>query len=408
MRVLRVYHSGRTAAHRARERALSAAGADVTLVVPSNWSEGGAETVLAAEPFDVRELPVVRPNDVNRHLYADPEGLRAVLLEARPDVVDVHEEPFSAVMRQVLSLIPTGTPAVGYSAQNVDKRYPPPFGQFERAAFSRLSAMYPCTRQAASVVRGRGYSGQVEVLPLGYDPLVFYEGSQRHDDETWTIALVGRLVPEKGVADALAVLAALRKVRPVRLVVAGSGPLSGAVRGMAGQLGVEDAVTMRPWLSADDVAALYRRSHLVLVPSRATHRWVEQFGRMIIEAQACGAVVVGYASGSIPEVGGGAAALSAEGDVAGLQRACTDIASLPELWSGLRERGRAQTRSMTWEHVAQRQIELYSSLRNPPDAPKGPQRSRALEQFGAPARLRNGQARPFAVPILRSLGRRSG
>ena len=63
------------------------------------------------------------------------------------------------------------------------------------------------------------------MLPLGYDETVFDEGTQAHYDEEIVLALVGRLVPEKGVEDGVRVLARVNARRPARLVVAGRGPL---------------------------------------------------------------------------------------------------------------------------------------------------------------------------------------
>jgi len=39
LRVLRIFHAGRNPAHRARDRALLAAGVDVVYVVPRTWPE---------------------------------------------------------------------------------------------------------------------------------------------------------------------------------------------------------------------------------------------------------------------------------------------------------------------------------------------------------------------------------
>src|SRR6185437_1607867 len=187
------------------------------LVVPRAWPEGGGEAELPVEPFRIVELPVKRPGDVNRHSYMDGAALARVLHEEAPDVLDVHEEPFSAVARQILRLAPAGTPAVMYTAQNVDKRYPPPFAQYERAAHQRVAALYPCSRQAAAVARGKGFDGPIEVLPLGYDPALFFAGTQSLDGHELVLALVGRLVPEKGLTDAIQVLAHLNRLRPARL-----------------------------------------------------------------------------------------------------------------------------------------------------------------------------------------------
>src|SRR4051812_44746993 len=98
--VVRVYHAGRDASHRERDRALVRAGADLALIVPRAWSEGGVTHQLAEEPFEIIELPVARPGDVNRHRYADPQRIADLVRQRRPDVVDLHEEPFSAVVHQ--------------------------------------------------------------------------------------------------------------------------------------------------------------------------------------------------------------------------------------------------------------------------------------------------------------------
>src|SRR5436305_9406300 len=122
--VLRVYHAGRDPAHRERDRALVRAGADLTLIVPSAWSEGSVTHQLGDEPFEVIELPVVRSGDVNRHRYAARQRIADLVRQRRPDVVDLHEEPFSTVVHELLGVLPADQPVVTYTAQNIDKRFP--------------------------------------------------------------------------------------------------------------------------------------------------------------------------------------------------------------------------------------------------------------------------------------------
>lgn len=410
VRVVRIYHGGRSRAHRARERALLGAGVDVTLIVPAHWPEGGGETQLSGEPFRIIELPVVRAGDVNRHRYADADALRLAIQSAAPELVDVHEEPFSAVSRQILGCLSPDLPVVMYTAQNVDKRYPPPFTQLERQAFSRVTAMYPCSRQAASVARGRGFAGLIQVIPLGHDPTIFYAGSQRHGESPFRLALVSRLVPEKGVDAAVAALRTSRTLRSAELVLAGDGPEAQRVGALAKEMSVpSEAVRRVAWLETVDVAELYRRSHVVLAPSRATDRWVEQFGRMIPEAQAAGAVVVGYASGAIPEVASGSAWLSPEGDSTGMSRAAADLAQRDSVWTELRDLGFGNAARMTWRRVAEEQAALYRAAAASGPAHRRrviPAREAARRDFGASARLASGQ-RPLALPLLRRLRSRN-
>ena len=411
MRVLRVYHAGRDPAHRQRDRALVAAGVDLTLAVPASWAGPGSEGVLTSEAFPVVELPVRRPGDVNRHRYADTTALQRLIRAVEPDVLDVHEEPVSAAARQLLEAAPAGLPVVMYTAQNIDKRVPPPFAEYERAAHRRVAALYPCSRQAASVARGKGFAGLVEVMPLGVDPAVFHPGEQSLADDELVLALFGRLVPEKGVRDAVRVLARVHEEHPARLVLAGSGPEAASARELAERLGVADRLELEPWLDAAGVAALYRRAHVVLVPSVPTATWTEQFGRVIVEAHASGAVVAGYATGSIGEVSGEAAILVPGGDVE--QLAVDLLAALadPAAFAYLRERCLALGRERTWERVAAMQAALYERVAggaagaDPVRLPRSPHARRAFAaaEFGTTAPTTAG-LRPFALPGLRNGG----
>src|ERR1039458_3174171 len=354
IRVLRVYHGGRHPQRRARERALQAVGVEVTLAVPSQWPETGHESELPPEPFRIVELPVKRPGDVNRHAYVAEGDLRRLLADTHPDVLDIHEEPFSVAARQWLRAA-AELPVVTYSAQNVDKRFPPPFSRFEAAALRRVAAFYPCSRQAASVLRGKGFSGRIEVLPLGYDDAVFRFGAQSLDADEIVLVLVGRLVPEKGVADAVRTLAPVHAMRPARLMLIGSGSEAGPAMALASSLGVGDRVELAPWRSGGELAADYQAAHVVLVPSRPTETWVEQFGRVIVEAQASGAVVAGYASGAIPEVAGDAGIVVPTGDIARLSEAVGRVIADPDEFASRREAGRVQSTARTWHAVATRQ-----------------------------------------------------
>lgn len=409
MRILPIYHGGRDPAHRARERALRAAGVELTLVVPTAWPERGGESRVSEEDFAIVELSVRRPGDVNRHAYEAPAELARLIREVGPDVLDIHEEPFSVAAKQWVAAAPADLPIVMYTAQNIDKRFPPPFSQYERAAHRRVAAMYPCTVQAAAVARGKGFAGLIEVLPLGFDEATFFAGGQSADDHEVVLGLFGRLVPEKGVVDAVQVLARVHAVRPARLVVVGSGPEEARARALAAELGVSDRLELLPWQSTAELAATYRRTHIVLVPSRATETWVEQFGRVIVEAQASGAVVGGYRSGSISEVAGDAAILTEAGDVPRLAREVTALLADAAAFDQRRVQGLALSQERTWTNVAELHADLYRRVAagdvarvQLPSSPKK-RRAAARAEFGPTAATSAG-TRPFALPLLRRGG----
>ena len=224
------------------------------------------------------------------------------------------------------------------------------------------------------------------------------------------LGLFGRLVPEKGVVDAVEILARVNRARPARLVVVGSGPEEAVARARAAALGLADRLELLPWRPASELADIYRRTHVVLVPSRPTTTWVEQFGRVIVEAQASGAVVAGYASGAIPEVAGEPAILTDVGAVAELGDRVAALASDPAGYADRRAQGIELSRTRTWAQVAARQAELYRRVTagDVPhlELPSSPRRRRELAraEFGPTASTTAG-ARPFALPVLRRGGR---
>ena len=62
----------------------------------------------------------------------------------------------------------------------------------------------------------------------------------------------------------------------------------------------------------------YQSADIMVVPSKTTKTWEEQYGMVLLEAMASGLPVIAYSSGSIPEVLGNAGVLVPEGDTAQL------------------------------------------------------------------------------------------
>jgi glycosyltransferase involved in cell wall biosynthesis len=122
----------------------------------------------------------------------------------------------------------------------------------------------------------------------------------------------GRLVPEKGVRDfveaALRFLAGKER-RVATFFIVGSGPEREWLARRVGATPWADHFVFREKVSHDAVGEALAASDVVVVPSRTVPRWKEQFGRVIIEALACGVPVIGSDSGEIPvlieKTGGG-------------------------------------------------------------------------------------------------------
>lgn len=219
-----------------------------------------------------------------------------------------------------------------YTAQNLNRPLSLPLRLVEFASYRSCDAILSCGQTQKPVLRARGYKGPILDFPLWYDERVF------HLDETagtpathrCTIAFVGGLLPEKGVEDLLAALTLLADdvTSAMEVVIAGDGPLRSRVRAFADSLqagGKALRVEFAGPLPQARVAELFRRAEAIVVPSRTTAHWVEQFGRVIIEAQACGARVVATATGEIPLVVGEGSILLPERDPPAIARALTRI-----------------------------------------------------------------------------------
>jgi glycosyltransferase involved in cell wall biosynthesis len=362
--VLRISKSGVVTAWRERERELRRLGADLTLVAAARWEEGGSvvEFVPDGDEF------VVPVKTLGRHpnlfLY-DPRPLWRLLGSRRWDLVDMHEEPFGLAAAEVLLLIrlrASGVPFLVSSAQNIDKRYPPPFRWFERWALARAAGAYTCNREAGLILRRKGLAGELVLLPLGVDVERFRPVPRRPPSHTLRVGFVGRLIRHKGV-DVLLEAAALDP----RLVVEvfGAGPESENLAGLAGRLGVADRVTFHGYLDEAALPEVYPRLDVLAVPSVPRPGWVEQFGRVVVEAQASGLPVVASASGALPDVVGDAGLLVAPSDPASLRAALVRFLDEPGLWERLRQRGLAGVGRYSWASVARDQMALYRDAARP-------------------------------------------
>jgi glycosyltransferase involved in cell wall biosynthesis len=109
----------------------------------------------------------------------------------------------------------------------------------------------------------------------------------------------------------LDVFAALRRQHPtLRLVRVGRDGWTAEQQSQINRLGITDGILYLQGLDRATLAALYRHAAIVLVTSEA-----EGFGLPVIEALACGAVIVASDIPTLREVGGSAAAYAPVGDV---------------------------------------------------------------------------------------------
>lgn len=365
MRVLRLFHSGVMTAWRARERGLRGLGHEVQLLAARRWNEGGSLRTLTPDPTEPAGSVVpVATRGSHPALFAyDPRPLWRALGH-RWDVIDLHEEPFAVSTLEALvlrALRRNRAPYALYSAQNIPKRYPVPFRWWERWALRHAGGLAVCNEEAGRICVRKGFPGVPDVIPLGVDVQRFTpaDRSPPSPQTPVQVGYVGRLAPHKGVGVLLEAVAG----RPeLRLTIIGAGPAEAELRGQAARPELVDRVRFTGGADQDQLPTLLADLDVLAVPSLTTPGWVEQFGRVVVEAMAAGVPVVASDSGALPEVVGSAGLLVREGDPDALGEALVRVGREPGLWERLRAAGLERAQECAWPRVAERYERMYQRM----------------------------------------------
>jgi glycosyltransferase involved in cell wall biosynthesis len=336
---------------------------ELTVVTPPSWRDERGEIRLERAHLSGYTLavePIVFNGNFHMHFYP---RLGRQFKAVRPDVVHIDEEPYNLATWHALWLARrVGARALFFSWQNIARRYPFPFSRGERWVQRNADYGIAGTQGAAAVWRAKGYTGPLAVIPqFGVDTALFTPGGARQPGRPFVIGYAGRLVEEKGVD--LLLEAASGLPGGWRLDVLGSGPAQAELETLAGRLGIANRVTYTAWTSSDRMPDFYRRVDVLAVPSRTRPNWKEQFGRVIVEAMACGTPVVGSDSGAIPEVIGEAGLVFPEDGEEALRGALARLMEDTALWARLSAKGRAWVEGrFTQAQVAAETVRVYREM----------------------------------------------
>ena len=333
------------------------------------------------------------PNVVVEHLRAGPPGpldkdrmfpymddfavgLRRGLIASRAEVVHAHFWMSGYASLEAASDL--GLPVVQtfHALGSVKRRHqgdadtsPPEREAVERrlvAEADRIIATCSDEHRELEAIGCRG--DRVSIVPAGFDATVFhprttarwFEVDRR--ERPIELVAVSRLVPRKGLADAVRAVASLDDVR---LTVIGGPPRHGLAADphhrelceLAGDLGAAGRVHFTGGLAPERVAALLREADLFVAAP-----WYEPFGIAPVEAMGCGLPVIGTAVGGLLDtvVDGGTGTLVPPHDPGALAAAVDDLARRPELRHELGSRASWRAhRRFAWGAVARGVAEVY-------------------------------------------------
>ena len=378
MRVLVLSHSYIMKPYR-RKFALIAERPDVTLrvITPTRWYESFQDIVFEPEPdTPCEEFPYpIRFSGYGSRFYYR-HGVKPHFRDFQPDIIHLEEEAWSLNALQTVRLKRKYCPQSRFIFRTslsvpIKQRFGMLPVWIEHRIFRETDRAFPLSANAGKILTERGYTGEQTPFPNGVDVRHFYKMDVSELRNTlrlngcFVIGYVGRLLRMKGIdtlLKALAHLASQDATYAYKLLILGQGEDKSEFQRIAETLGISEQVVWIDAVPPEEVAAYINCMDTLVLPSRTTPRWVEFFGRVLIEGMACEVPVIGSDSGEIPHVIDDAGLIFSEADADALAERIRRIAHDANLRKDLVRRGLTRIENFTWETIAERTYQVYKEL----------------------------------------------
>lgn len=210
--------------------------------------------------------------------------------------------------------------------------------EFKHLSYKHVDHFIAVTKLAQSALIDEGVGpDKISVIPMGVDLSRFCPTVIKKKNNKVNILFIGRLVPEKGIAELVTAFNSLhQKNHDISLTVIGSGPLYSKIAGIEG-------INIKS-ISYQDIHREYQNADIFCLPSQATRHWQEQYGMVLVEAMASGLPIITTATGAIPEVCGDCALFASISDPESLRKDLKLLITNPKLREkmGTQSRQRAE------------------------------------------------------------------
>ena len=371
MKLLVVDHNALEPANRVLyEKIVEQGGIDLRLIVPSWWHNTFQmlhfDPPKEKLPYELFSSSVVFPSRTHRLMYL---SLHKHLNQFQPDVLYMNAEPENFQTYEAALLTKSSRTKLVFSSwRNIDHShigYPYQFEflhkAIERYVLSRASHGIVFSRAAKFIFEKNGFR-KTTLIPPPVDTSVFKPSPlSDFEKKNFVVGYIGRLVREKGVDLLLQAMTSLPN--ECSALIIGSGPATQELQALSRELNLDQRVTFRDAVSPSEIPHLLTQMDLLVLPSQTTPQWKEQFGRILIEAMACGVPVIGSSAGEIPNVIEDAGLIFKEGSVEGLRLGIERLMQSSSLRAGLHSRGMEKVNALySLQVVAKQYHTLFTSL----------------------------------------------
>ncbi len=337
---------------------------ELTLVVPTKWNNTRLEKEYCREYKIIPKKAVLNGSN---HFHWYP-GLAKIIKRVRPDILHIEEENYSIVTYQAIRLAKKYNVKCMYvSLQNIYKIYPFPFSWIEKYNTKNADYAVAVSGEIRDVLVKKGLDkGHIPVVPYGVDHLMYRKiKSQKLKSklgmDSFTIGYMGRFVIEKGIIDLLQAVSRINS--NFNLLLVGSGKLRHKIEAEGRRLGLLEKIRIVDSVHSSQVPSYLNCMDCLVLPSRTTRTWKEQFGRVLIEAMSCEVPAIGSDSGEIPIVVDGCGLIFKEGDVGDLALKIKLLINNEDLRMELAKKSRQRVLDhFTQEKAARETYKIYQQI----------------------------------------------
>ncbi|MED5579300.1 MAG: glycosyltransferase family 4 protein [Nitrospinota bacterium] len=340
---------------------------EISVLTPEVFWDSNRKSVTYPEKNESYSLytgKVMFPSRVTGHFYI--RGLKNAIRETNPDIIHLEEEPWSNVAAQlhlIKKIYILKFKLIVFSWENLDLNLRKIYKITENFTLRNADILIAGGITSKERLLRKGARPEsIRVLPqFGLDTDLFKPAIQNEKNETFTIIYIGRIMHLKGVDIAIKAFKNLKG--KWKAIFVGSGNMKNEIINLSKKLSLQDRIEFIEWVDHYEIPTYLRKAHVLILPSRTTIHWAEQFGHCLIEAMSAGIVPIGSDTGEIPHVIGNEGFVFPEEDHNSLQNAIQKLMDNPALLNKLAIAGREKAlKQFSWEYIAAKTYEYYKEL----------------------------------------------
>jgi glycosyltransferase involved in cell wall biosynthesis len=352
-KVLVVSHAIVTAINRNVYKLLQDKGWQVEMLMPdvllSHSKPIAAQPAREGDP----KIHLRKMTGTNLRLYSY-EGLDRLLDEVKPDAVFLDNDPVSKLAIQIGAWCrKNNKKLLCQSCENLPFTF---MASVKRNGWSnapaaiikllmayqaknKVDAVLTINKDGKKIFEDFGFKYVVQT-PLGFDPAIFKLNNEAKTaikeklqlNGIPVLAYFGRMVQEKGIHLLLEALAQLKHHQWKLLLDQfdmDATPYHQQIASLIEKHGLQNRI-IYIHANHNEIANYMAATDLTILPSITTSRWMEQYGRVVPEAMACGSMVAVSDSGSLPDLTNSHAIVFKQNNIPSLVQAIERFLANPE------------------------------------------------------------------------------